>query len=69
MYLISLTPDPAPSVALRATATGELLFQPAPFAAGVSWALAVGGVVSTRIAVPWALSAPCQLVAKTGVTV
>ena len=46
MYFKPATPDPPPSLALSATDTGEVLFQPAPFAAGVSSALTVGAVTS-----------------------
>ena len=50
VYVMWSTPDPLPSLAPSVTVTGELLFQPAPFGAGASWAVAVGAVVSTMIA-------------------
>jgi len=46
VYLIWLTPEPLPSLALNVTPTGVVLFQPAAFAAGVGVAFAVGAVVS-----------------------
>ena len=46
VYFMLATPDPPPSLALRATETGEVLFQPAPLAVGVSSALTVGAVTS-----------------------
>jgi hypothetical protein len=47
--LICDTPDPVPSFALSVTVTGEVSFHPAAFAAGLSEALTVGGVVSITI--------------------
>ena len=44
-------PEPVPSVALSASVTGAVMFQPLALGAGVSCAVTVGAVVSTTIAV------------------